>query len=93
MALLTDDWTGSSGEAVMLCFQGLDYSRTFGIPTAGYASANKTYPLPDGSMLVLTIGEDVARTGEVFCDDPIAPDVVSETPLEDAIKWIESYKQ
>ena len=93
VALLTDDWTGSSGEAVMLCFRGLDYSRTFGIPTAGYASANKTYPLPDGSMLVLTIGEDVARTGEVFCDDPIAPDVVSETPLEDAIKWIESYKQ
>jgi hypothetical protein len=44
-------------------------------------------------MLILTIGEDVARTGEVFCDDPIAPDVVSETPLEVAIKWIESYKQ
>ena len=45
------------------------------------------------TMLILNIGEDVARTGEVFCDDPIAPDVVSETPLEDAIKWIESYKQ
>lgn len=44
-------------------------------------------------MLVLTIGEDVARTGEVFCDDQIAPHVVSETPLVDAIKWIESYKQ
>ena len=45
------------------------------------------------TMLILNIGEDVARTDEVFCDDPIAPDVVSETPLEDAIKWIESYKQ
>ena len=44
-------------------------------------------------MLVLTIGEDVQRTGDVVSDDPIAPDDVSETPLEDAIKWIESYKQ
>ena len=93
VALLTDDWTGSSGEAVLLCFRGLEYSRTFGIPTAGYASANNTYALSDGSVLVLTIGEDVARTGEVFCDDPIAPDVVSETPLEDAIRWIESYER
>lgn len=92
VALLTDDWTGSSGEAVLLCFWGLEYTRTFGIPTAGYASANNTYALPGGSVLVLTIGEDVARTGEVFCDDPIAPNVVSETPLEDAIRWIESYE-
>ena len=29
-----------------------------------------------------------ARTGEVFCDDPINPDVVTETPLGDALEWI-----
>jgi hypothetical protein len=27
---------------------------------------------------------------EVFCDDPIAPDVETETPLEDAVAWIQS---
>ena len=32
---------------------------------------------------------DVARTGEVFCDDSIDPDVPTETPLEDAIHWIQ----
>lgn len=88
VALLTDDHTGSSGEATLICFRGLDYVRVFGGPTAGYASANQIIPLPGGDHLVLTTGCDVARTGEVFCDDPINPDVVTETPLEDALEWI-----
>ena len=88
VAILTDEWTGSSGEAVLLCFRGLKKTRTFGSPTAGYASCNQPFKLPDGSQLVLTTGTDVARTGEEFCDDPIQPDVLTETPLEDALKWL-----
>jgi len=88
VAILINDWTGSSGEATLLCFRGLDNVRTFGTPTAGYASANQTFPMADGYTLLITIGCDVARTGEVFCDDPIAPDVETETPLEDALAWI-----
>lgn len=88
VALLTDDWTGSSGEATLLCFRGLENTRTFGIPTAGFASANNVKPLSDGYTLVITTGCDMARTGEVFCDDPISPDVVTQTPLEDALNWI-----
>ena len=90
VALLTDEWTASSGEAVLLCFRGLEKARTFGAPTAGYASANAPYPMPDGSQLVLTTGCDMARTGEIFCDDPIAPDVTTDQPLEEATKWIKS---
>lgn len=88
VALLTDEWTGSSGEAVLICFRGLPNTRTFGSPTAGYCSCNQPFALPDGSQLVLTIGEDIARTGEAFCDDPIAPDVLTETPFEAAIEWL-----
>lgn len=88
VAILTDDYTASSGEAVLICFRALDYVRTFGSPTAGYASANQPFPLPGGDRLVLTTGCDVARTGEVFCDDPIAPDIMTDTPLEDALGWI-----
>lgn len=80
--------TGSSGEATLLTFRGLDNVRTFGAPTAGYASANKPFDMPDGSELILTTGCDVARTGEVFCDDPIAPDVPTHTPMEDALAWL-----
>ena len=32
--------------------------------------------------LVITTARAIARTGEVFCDDPIALDVETETPLE-----------
>ena len=92
VAILTNDMTASSGEATLLCFRGLDNTKTFGSPTAGFASANQPFPLKNGYSLALTTGCDVARTGEVFCDDPIAPDVETETPLEDAISWIQSTK-
>ncbi len=88
VAVLTDGRTASSGEAVLICFRGMPRARSFGAPSAGYASANNTYPMPDGSQLVLTTSCDVARTGEEFCDDPIAPDVLTETPLEDALAWL-----
>jgi C-terminal processing protease CtpA/Prc len=91
VAILTDDHTASSGEATLICFRGLDYVRVFGAPTAGYASANLPCELPGGDHLVLTVGCDVARTGEAFCDDPIAPDVLTATPLEDALTWLRSF--
>lgn len=88
VAILTDSLTASSGEATLICFRGQENVRTFGGPTAGYASANSPFPLPDGSKLVLTTSCDVARTGEVFCDDPILPDELTDSPLEDALAWL-----
>ena len=66
------------------------YVRTFGTPTAGYASANIVKALADGYTLLITTSCDMARTGEIFCDDPIEPDVLTQTPLEDAVAWIEA---
>ena len=74
VAVLVDGDTASSAEATMLAFRGLDNSRSFGAPTAGYASANMVYDFPDGSSLMLTIAKDRARTGETFAEDPIHPD-------------------
>ncbi len=88
VAILTNELTASSGEATLLCFRGLQNMRVFGTPTAGYASSNVPYPMPDGSQLVLTVGSDVARTGEEFCDDPIVPDSLTESPMEEAIAWL-----
>lgn len=88
VAILTDEGTGSSAEALLLCFRGLEKARVFGSATAGYASSNMPYNMKDGSVLVLTIGCDVARTGEEFCDDPIQPDVQTASPMEDAVSWI-----
>lgn len=74
VAVLTDGGTGSSGEQVLLAFRGLDDTRTFGEPTAGYASVNRSTTLYSGSTLVLTVGQTRARTGELFGDEPIPPD-------------------
>ena len=88
VAILTDKGTASSGEAVLLCFRGLDNVRVFGSPTAGYASANESIIFYNGSILALTVSCDIARTGEVFCEDPIVPDVETDSPEEDAMSWL-----
>ena len=91
VAILTNEWTGSSGEAVLLAFRGLDNVCSFGSPTAGYASTNTVFRLVDGTQIVLTVGADVAlRTDEVFCEEPISPDVLTDTPEQDAAAWIRS---
>ena len=61
VAILTDEATASSGEAVLLSFRGLDNVRVFGSPTAGYASANESIILDNGSILALTVSGDIAR--------------------------------
>lgn len=88
VAVLTDSLTASSGEAVLISFRGMERARTFGAPSAGYASGNVTITMPDKSLMALTSSCDVARTGEEFCDDPIAPDVLTDTPFEDALRWL-----
>ena len=84
VAVLTDGETASSGEATLLAFRGLDNVRTFGEPTAGYASANVVIDYPDGRSLMLTVAKDVARTGEEFAEDPVAPDA----PLSELDGWL-----
>lgn len=88
VAILQDELTASSGEATLLTFRGLDYIRTFGKDSAGYCSCNNTRKLYDGSIILLTIGYDVARTDEYFCEDPIQPDEYTEDALESAKQWI-----
>ena len=86
VAVITDADTASSAEATLLAFRGLDNVRTFGEPTAGYASANVVLDYPDGRSLMLTTAKDKARTGEEFAEDPIAPDA----PESELDGWLAS---
>ncbi len=90
IAVLVSDQTASSGEATMLSFRGLENSRSFGVPTAGYASANIFIDMPDGAGLMLTTAKDVARTGEEFAEEPVQPDVITDRPQEEAKAWVKS---
>ena len=88
VAILTDDMTASSGEALTLCFRGLENTRTFGAPTAGYTSVNMLYNMYDGAQMYLTVAFDKARTGEIVKETSIEPDVATDSPLEAALEWL-----
>lgn len=88
VAVLTDSMTASSGEATMLAFRGLDNSRSFGTPTAGYATANMMFEMPDGARIQLTTAHNKARTGEVFGENPIGPDEFAVSAERAALDWL-----
>lgn len=90
VAILTDGMTASSGEALTLCFRGLENVKTFGAPTAGYTSVNMLYSLYDGAQMYLTVAFDKARTGEIFKETSIEPDVATDSPLKAALEWLRS---
>ena len=50
-----------------------------------------THTLSDGYLFAITRSAEIARTGEVFCEDPINPDYNTETPMEDAIACDEMF--
>jgi C-terminal processing protease CtpA/Prc len=95
VAVLTDRRTASSGEAVLISFLGAPDTRTFGEPTAGYATANQTFKLPDGARLAITTALMADRTGRTYGNEPIAPhtlvkntDDTHDRVLDTAIAWL-----
>jgi carboxyl-terminal processing protease len=91
LAVLQDDRTASSGEAVLASFRGLDGVRTFGVPSAGYSSANVSATLYDGATLVLTESAYVDRTGRNYDEQSIDPDqpVAASIAHDEARAWLE----
>jgi C-terminal processing protease CtpA/Prc len=75
VAILADEGTGSSGEAIVVAFRGRPNSRSFGSATAGFMTTNRGSMLPDGANMVVTTGYYADRTGFVY-ERPIQPDVV-----------------
>ncbi len=75
VAVLVDGGTGSSGEALAVAFRGRPNTRSFGSPTAGFATVNRGSRLPDGGNMVVTTGYygDRLRTP---VDERLEPDEV-----------------
>jgi carboxyl-terminal processing protease len=92
IAVLTGPKTASSGEAVAISFKGRPRTRSFGLPTAGLSTANSTFPLPDGAMILLTVAIELDRTGRKYGgrvdpDETIAPSK-DDAALAAATRWI-----
>lgn len=88
VAVLLDERTASSGEAVATAFLGLPTARSFGAPTAGYTSANEPARLYDGAVLQLTTSTYVDRTGRDLAERPIPPDEPSADAEASALAWL-----
>lgn len=88
VALLTDNLTASSAEAVLVSFAGLDNAQSFGTPTAGYASANQAFEMPDGAVVRITTLQYRDRTGHVYEEAPITPDVETAEAEKEARAWL-----
>lgn len=63
VAVLIDNGTASSGEAVLIAFQRRPDTRTFGNATCGLSTANQEYMLSDGASLFHR--SDDGRSNEV----------------------------
>ena len=88
IAVLINGKTGSSGEITVLAFKGLENVKIFGQPTASYTTGNNYYQLYDGAVLLLTTSSILDRTGKLYENEAIQPDVLTDQPLEEAESWL-----
>jgi hypothetical protein len=66
LAVVVGYRTSSAGEMLLVALLGEQRVQTFGRPSGGLSTANKTYPLPDGSSLVLTERRYAVGDGAVY---------------------------
>lgn len=77
IAVLVDAGTGSSGEAVVIAFAKRPNTRSFGSPSAGYATVNRGIRLADGANMVITTGYNADRAGQAYGDQLIPDSTVA----------------
>ncbi|HEX5871918.1 MAG TPA: S41 family peptidase [Longimicrobium sp.] len=99
VAVLTGPTTASAGEAVAIAFRGRPDARSFGTLTYGVPTANSTFPLSDGAIMVLTTAWEEDRNGVRYTtrmrpdEDTGAVTSVTANPAEDptlarALEWL-----
>ncbi len=91
VAVLLDNATASSGEAVAIAFRERPDTRSFGLATCGQSTANAAFVLQDGSLLNLTVATMADRTRRTY-GEQVAPDETVQDPDEmvrRAIAWLQ----
>ncbi|GAB4028912.1 S41 family peptidase [Spirosoma koreense] len=89
VALLTDQATASSGEAVAIAFNGRPNTRSFGKATCGLSTANVTNRLSDGALLNLTQSVMANRSKQAYGSSiQVDAPAVSGAVLSEAVAWL-----
>ncbi|MEW5984111.1 MAG: S41 family peptidase [Acidobacteriota bacterium] len=92
VAVLTDNGIASSGEATVVAFRQRQDTRSFGTPTCGLSTANRSFPMSDGATLNLTVSVMADRTRAMY-GDSIVPDEIVTDPgqlVQRAMAWLNS---
>ncbi len=100
IAVLTSNTIGSSGEIVVISFIGNAKTRSFGQPTMGLTTGNRSFDLPDGSQIYLASTIMADRTDKEYRGS-VKPDVLIEkmtvdgkdVALTTAVEWIASQNE
>lgn len=94
IAVLIDTFTASSGEMTAISFLGLRNVKTFGLPSAGYTTANFTFRLSSGAILQLATSYAADRKKTIY-KDRIYPDVeikentkTADDTIQAALEWL-----
>lgn len=90
VAVLSDNRIASSGEATLIAFRQRPNARSFGQPTCGLSTANRTTPLSDGATLTLTVSTMADRNKNRY-GDQVMPDEMIADPagtVTRAVEWI-----
>jgi C-terminal processing protease CtpA/Prc len=94
IAVLIGPETASSGEVLAMALRARDGAATFGGPTRGLPTGNRTFPLADGAALVLTVAatsDPVGRVlrGVIEPDQAVALGSADEAAASDAARaWL-----
>jgi carboxyl-terminal processing protease len=102
VAVLTSEFTGSSGEMTLVAFRGRPNTRVFGEATQGLTTAVAMHDLDDGAILGVAESVPADRTGATY-DSKIQPDEeikidwpcygTSDDPvIQAAVTWINAQK-
>jgi len=92
LAVLVGERTASAGEMLLVALLGEERVQTFGRTSFGMSTSNGTYPLADGSTLVLTVDRYALGDGPVYRGGipPMHPGAAGESldaSLRAAAKW------
>ncbi|MET3803526.1 C-terminal processing protease CtpA/Prc [Nakamurella sp. UYEF19] len=79
VVVLTGPTTASAAEFVAIAFRGRPCTTSMGSATDGVPTGNAAFELDDGATLILTTAFETDRTGHVYPDAPIEPDVTVGT--------------
>lgn len=91
VAVLSGPGCASSGEITLMSLHGRPLTRVFGQASAGSSSGNSDFKLFEDTIVNVTSAIMVDRNGFQSDGGPIAPDVVTDKPLRDAVRWLRSF--